>query len=209
MTPTATHQGFARPGPHLVLKDAFGAAMVGRLLAYAVSRESDFLMSVVGAEGRIDKSVRRSHRLDVSGPIRPAVEAGFRSALLPARSAFGIAAFEPTSLSLELAVHGDGDFYGRHIDTHVRPAGERGDRVLTGVYYFHAEPKAFSGGELRLHSLLSAEEGGSHADIDPANDSLVLFPSWVPHEVRPVSCPGVDFARSRFAINCWYDRSRS
>lgn len=209
MTAATALPGFTRPGPHLVLKDAFGPAMVERLLAYAVSREADFLESVVGADGRVDKSVRRSHRLGVCGPLRPAVEAGFQSALASALSAFGIAAFEPTSLALELAVHGDGDFYGRHIDTYVRPAQKRGYRVLTGVYYFHAEPKAFRGGELRLHSLLPVEEGGSHVDIDPASDSLVLFPSWVPHEVRPVSCPGVDFARSRFAINCWYNRSRT
>lgn len=106
---------------------------------------------------------------------------------------------------MELAAHGDGDFYRRHIDTFIRGEVTGTDRVLTAVYYFHARPKAFTGGELRLHSFRSPDDGGSWVDIEPAHDSLLLFPAWAPHEVRPVSCPGGDFAQSRFAINCWYD----
>jgi SM-20-related protein len=36
-----------------------------------------------------------------------------------------------------------------------------------------------------------------------------VFPSWVLHEVRPVSCPSKRFVDSRFAINCWLWRRKS
>jgi Rps23 Pro-64 3,4-dihydroxylase Tpa1-like proline 4-hydroxylase len=76
------------------------------------------------------------------------------------------------------------------------------------VYYFHAQPKAFSGGVLRLHSLASGKgDGGEHVDVEPVNDTLVFFPSWYPHEVLPVTCDSSRFEDSRFAINFWVHRS--
>jgi len=41
----------------------------------------------------------------------------------------------------------------RHNDTSVGEAPGHGHRVLSGVYYFHREPKAFSGGCLRVHAI--------------------------------------------------------
>jgi SM-20-related protein len=42
----------------------------------------------------------------------------------------------------------------------------------------------------------------SHLDLAPENDSLVIFPSWAPHEVMPVVFPSGGFADSRFSVNC-------
>ena len=102
--------------------------------------------------------------------------------------------------------HNDGAFYKRHIDTQT--ASERDAiRVLSGVYYFHAEPKAFTGGALRLYAIGDPDKK-TFVDIEPAHDSLLAFPSWAPHEVRPISCPSKRFTDSRFAINCWMYRER-
>ena len=76
----------------------------------------------------------------------------------------------------------------------------------SAVYYFHRSPKSFSGGALRLYSFEASEERGTFVDIEPTNDTLVFFPSWFPHEVRPVVCPSGRFEDSRFAINCWVHR---
>jgi asparagine synthetase B (glutamine-hydrolysing) len=46
------------------------------------------------------------------------------------------------------------------------------------------------------------------ADIEPIHNSLLMFPSWAPHEVMPVNCPSQRFIDSRFAINCWVHRER-
>jgi Rps23 Pro-64 3,4-dihydroxylase Tpa1-like proline 4-hydroxylase len=45
-------------------------------------------------------------------------------------------------------------------------------------------------------------------DIEPVQNSLVAFHSWMRHEVRPVGIAGDRFRDNRFAINCWYQRRR-
>jgi Rps23 Pro-64 3,4-dihydroxylase Tpa1-like proline 4-hydroxylase len=116
-----------------------------------------------------------------------------------------------------MVAYGDGAHFAAHTDipigTDHRDHGARFgkfDRLLSGVYYFHAEPKGFTGGELRLFRFGSdaAAEPGDWMDIPPEQNSLVVFPSWVRHQVLPVHCPSDAFSDSRFAVNCWMCRSR-
>jgi Rps23 Pro-64 3,4-dihydroxylase Tpa1-like proline 4-hydroxylase len=200
---------FSQIPPHLLIENAFGGAMVERLLALASTREATFGGTTVGRREVENKQIRRSRVTRDFGDMRVALEAAFRARLHHAISALRLAPFTVESLSLELAAHGDGDFYRRHIDTFTGDEKARRDRILTGVYYFHTLPKAFTGGELRLFSLRPVEQGGTYLDIAPPCDSLLLFPAWVPHEVLPVSCPEGGFAQSRFAINCWYNGTTS
>jgi Rps23 Pro-64 3,4-dihydroxylase Tpa1-like proline 4-hydroxylase len=79
--------------------------------------------------------------------------------------------------------------------------------MLSAVYYFHRMPKAFSGGCLRLHRI-GARPGDIGMDVTPIDNSLVVFPSWAPHEVLPVRCLSGAFGDSRFAVNCWVYRAR-
>ena len=206
MISTSTPSAFAALPPHLVLQNAFDPALVERLLAYVAAREGDFFDTGVGRNGVIDKTVRSSRKIRDFGTLGDALESAFIAALPQAISALGLAPFELAGLSLELAAHGDGDFYSRHIDTFIGEHRQNNDRVLTGVFYFHNQPKAFEGGALRLYSPLPVDKGGSYTDIEPAHNSLLLFPAWAPHEVRAISCKNGGFAQSRFAINCWYNR---
>jgi predicted 2-oxoglutarate/Fe(II)-dependent dioxygenase YbiX len=123
----------------------------------------------------------------------------------------------PLSIELELAAHGDGAFYRPHLDIplgHERiPLGalDGEDRALSAVYYFHRTPKRFSGGELRLHRFGSGwdrkdADASTYLDLQPVNGSLVVFPSWAMHEVRPVECQSGRFEDYRFALNCWFCR---
>lgn len=194
---------FAKPAPHHVIRGFLGETMVERLLEFALARREDFAPAKIGRQGRLDDAVRQSAQLCDLGGLKPILEAEFRAVFPAAIEALRIAPFDLTFIELQLVAHGDGAFYQRHIDTGTGGDGPN-HRVLTGVYYFHALPKTFGGGALRLHSILPEEQGGSHVDIDPDRDTLLLFPSWAPHEVRPVSCVGGDFAQSRFALNCWF-----
>ncbi|WP_372024076.1 2OG-Fe(II) oxygenase [Tistrella mobilis] len=205
MTPAAI-DAFSAVPPHLVIRDAFGADMASRLLAFALAQAELFSETQVGNQkGRVAKQIRSSRVIGTLGALEGDLETKFRALLPRATAALHLAPFTLDSLSMELAAHGDGDFYRRHIDTFVRGEMTGTDRVLTAVYYFHATPRPFTGGELRLHSLRPLDQGGSYIDIEPVHDSLLLFPAWAPHEVCPVSCPGGSFAQSRFAINCWYN----
>lgn len=176
-----------------------------------------FKSATVRRDGRerIDKEHRIAATYEEFGSLKPWIRARFAEALPDLMKEVGVAGTPPASIELQIAAHGDGAFYGRHIDNsvgHSRAAlADEPDRILSAVYYFHFEPKAFSGGELRLYGLGGAEDGPAEPgfiDIEPVQNSFVAFHSWVPHEVRPVSCPSGRFRDFRFAINCWYRRVR-
>ena len=185
--------------PYVVLRDFLGEDAVRGLLEHALAHEPEFAATRT-QHGEIKPAVRNSLGLQDLGRFRPALEAKVLGALPALIATLRVSAIESPRLELQLVAHGDGAFYKRHIDTQTASDQQR-LRALSGVYYFHAEPKAFSGGALRLHAI--GPDATDHVDIEPARDSLLVFPSWAPHEVMPVSCPSRKFIDSRFAINCW------
>jgi SM-20-related protein len=191
------------------MRDFLGAVLASRLMEFATANEDRFVPSGLGGPGKvvIDLAIRRSRMMPL-GEMHGELAAPFGAVLPEAIAAFGMPAFDPTRLEFELVAHENGAFQRRHIDINTGPRGLTSERVISGVYYFHRRPKAFAGGDLRLHSIIPAETGGSFFDIAVEHDMLLLFPSWLPHEVMPVSVPSARFADARFAVNCWYWRER-
>ncbi|WP_445682889.1 2OG-Fe(II) oxygenase [Radicibacter daui] len=208
---TAAMHAFEDLPPCHRIAGLMGPAMVERLLELALTQERMFVPTKVGSgtAGVVNPVIRSSLLLRDFGGLRQELEACFTAVLDEAIRLLRLSPFRLDRLELELVAHNEGAFYSEHIDTFTaQPDAHRSDRVLTGVYYFHRQPKAFSGGDLRLHAIAPAADGERRfIDIPPDLDTLVLFPSWVPHEVRQVSCPSGSFADSRFALSCWY-RSR-
>jgi len=191
-----------------VQRDFLDEEMVSRLMDYALRHEEKFEATTLQG-GRVDPSFRVSAFLRELGGLKQEL----RSKLLPLTpmlvSRLKVTPFEPEKIEVELVAHGDGAFYRQHIDTFTgRAEGEPTQRLLSGVYYFHTRPKGFSGGALRLYAFGADETKGEFVDVEPEWNTLVVFPSWVPHEVRPVSCPSHRFSDSRFAINCWFRRRK-
>jgi Rps23 Pro-64 3,4-dihydroxylase Tpa1-like proline 4-hydroxylase len=196
---------FEIPAPFRLVPGFLGDDLIERLLAFANANRDIFVPARVGLDqGEVAPEIRSSLMTSDFGPMKEEIKARFAAIREQAVADLRLSSFEPASIELQLVAHGDGAFYKRHIDTSMDTQRSDTDRVLTGVLYFHALPKGFSGGQLRLHSILRPEQGGTHVDVEPERDMLLLFPAWAPHEVRPVSCPSGEFARSRFAINCWY-----
>jgi len=194
--------------PYLVLRDFLDEATVAGLLDHALAHETEFAATRTGygENGGVKPHIRVSVGTRDLGPFRPILKAKI-SALVPDWvEKLRVTPVESPKLETELVAHNDGAFYKRHIDTQT--ASDRNHlRVLSAVYYFHAEPKAFSGGPLRLHAIGSAD--APFVDVQPERNSLLVFPSWAPHEVMPISCPSRRFIDSRFAINCWVLRTRA
>jgi SM-20-related protein len=192
--------------PYLVLPDFLDEAAVAGLLDHAISRQTQFRPTGVGAKPgmtSINPSVRVSTGLGDLGPFRPVLKERILGLLPTLVERLRVKPPEQPRLETQLVAHGDGAFYKQHIDTQTAFYQERDRiRILSGVYYFHAEPKAFTGGALRLYAI-GGREGENFIDLEPARNSLLVFLSWAPHEVLPVSCPSKAFADSRFAINCW------
>lgn len=208
---TAPLSAFEEPAHHHRIEGFMGPAMVEQLLALALEREGEFVPTRVGngSEGKVNPAIRSSLLLRDFGDLRPLLEARFTAVLDAAVRTLRLSPIRLHRLELELVAHNDGAFYGEHIDTFTGQTDALSDRVLTGVYYFHHHPRGFSGGELRLHAIAPAADGTRRfTDIPPGPDTFVLFPSWAPHEVRPVACPSGLFPDSRFALNCWYRSQR-
>ena len=195
--------------PHRVITGFLGEAAAAGLLAHAIEREAAFLPTTLGpaAKGRVDPAVRMSVGTRDLGRHRSIIETGLAARLVDLAVAVGAAPVDRPRFELELTAHNDGAFYRRHIDTRTG-ADRRRIRVISGVYYVHRRPKAFSGGALRLYAV-GDPTFATFQDVEPAHDALVVFPSWAPHEVMPVRCPSGRFEDSRFAVNCWVWRPSS
>src|SRR5690348_5401353 len=197
--------------PYVQIRDFLPDTELAELLDYVLSQQQKFKPATVGNGDRslLNRDMRVALTCGNLGPLEIRLEARFRDALPFMAEKVGVPPPLPDSLEVGLAAHGDGAFYRPHVDLVIgndvnNPTAEAG-RVLSAVYYFHAEPKRFSGGELRLFRLGSDSD---FVDIEPLQNSLIAFHSWMRHEVRPVMVPGGDFRDYRFAINCWYGRPR-
>ena len=97
-----------------------------------------------------------------------------------------------------------GDFFRCHSDN---AADEVASREITFVYFFHSEPKQFTGGELRIYDSRRQNENyvptANYRTIVPEQNQLVLFASGLSHEITPVDCPSGQFADGRFTVNGW------
>jgi SM-20-related protein len=193
--------------PYHVIHDFLPPEIVAALLAFAEQHEHEFSPTGVGDDPRaaVNPAVRVSTGLRRIGRFRPLLKARLLELAPGLIAALKLTPFEVSQVELQLVAHGDGAFYVRHIDTQmIRPTEHI--RLLSGVYYVHRQPKAFAGGALRLYAI---GDDRRFVDIEPACNALLVFPSWAPHQVMPVSCPSGRFADSRFAINCWLKGRRS
>ncbi len=187
---------------HAVMENFLEPALVKRLLDHVDSNRDRFTPTTVRqSDGtRVDPASRISLGLEDLGVCLQPLERKLRDAEPMLRAQIGMGAYVLQDIELQIAAHNDGGFFCRHSDSYK---GWGIDRVISGVYYFHRQPCGFSGGALRLYPLT----GAGHADVAPGHNSLVVFPSFVQHEVMPVVCPSGDFMDSRFAVNCWFRKT--
>ena len=197
--------------PHAVYRDVLGPRTVAGLLEFVTEHEADFEHGVAydrqTQERKVDPSRRDCLRLPWLGPFEAPLDRAVR-ALVPTALA-DLHLHEPGGepREYEIATYGDGGHFNVHID--LLENLER-VRILSCVYYFAATPRRFSGGELRLYGLPSRSEAENaeppFVDVVPETDTLVVFPSWMRHEVLTVRVPSGAWADRRFAINCWVHR---
>ena len=197
--------------PYLVQRDFLSVGERAALLAWALGNEGRFAPAGVGGVG-VNGAVRRSVSLRDLGPSAVVLKARLKDRAAGFVETLQTTPFAVSHVELELVAHNDGAFYSRHLDTSTGDVAGHGQRVLSGVYYFHREPRGFSGGCLRLHAIrglatdVASDDGALDAgsvDVAPDQNTLVVFPSWAPHEVMAVRCPSGAFADSRFAVNGW------
>ena len=198
----------ARPARFLQLEDVLTPDEHGRLLEYALGLEPDLTPSeVISREPGDDVGLRRSQTSYALDDVLDLFGDRLVRLLPHVRRELGLDWFDLGRIEGQLTVHGDGDHFAFHIDN-ADPAVA--SRVVSAVYYFYREPRRFSGGELRLFDTVEregwAEPADTFVDVDPADNTLVFFPSGAPHEVRPVRVPGDEFADRRFTVVLFFHR---
>jgi Rps23 Pro-64 3,4-dihydroxylase Tpa1-like proline 4-hydroxylase len=206
----AQHSAGAQPGlghmpPHHVQPDALPKTLAAELLDYTIRHETSFVPARVGRGTlqQVDAARRVAAVMADLGPFAAPLRQMLIERLPEFVARLKVADVERPDVELQLAAHGDGAFFSRHIDTRATPEQRQWLRVVSAVYYFHRLPRRFTGGALRLFAFGRADSG-AFIDIEPTHNTLVVFPSWAQHAVEPVQCPSREFAHSRFAINCWY-----
>jgi Rps23 Pro-64 3,4-dihydroxylase Tpa1-like proline 4-hydroxylase len=199
--------------PYSLVRNFLSAEQHAGLLNWALQSQPLLELSTVGGERRVDPESRLSRSLTISSKhqpwrdmLRDRVEASKDELFAGA----GLKPFRISKIELELVVYLDGAHFAAHRDTQRSGTNSHSDRVLTGVYYFHAEPKGFTGGTLRLIRFgCETASPGDYIEIEPEQNTLLVFPSWTVHEVTPVQCARDDLRSARLAINCWLHRARA
>ena len=178
------------------------------LFAHTIAQAANFASSQVsdaGGHGTSDPNQRRSRVLFELGPFGPPFLERLRFVLPHILFMLGRPHFAVTQLELQLTASNDGDFFRPHRDT---GSGATAARELTFVYFFHREPRRFTGGELRIFGEGTDPDHkvAPSVVVEPAQNEIVFFPSHLLHEVLPVYCSSRAFEDSRFTVNGWYRR---
>ena len=202
------------PNNVFVKQDFLPERELHALRKYVLEHESDFTPSTVvsheGPDSASDPSYRKSLVLYNLGEYTSLIQDRLLNLLPTALTAFQHEAFPISHFDVQVTASNDGDFFKVHQDN---SSVDIHGREISFVYYFHTEPKAFTGGALKLYNSQNGEVQESDKQtahtITPQQNSLVLFPSSYDHEVLPVSCPSRKFVSSRFTVNGWIIREEA
>lgn len=179
-----------------------------KLMEHLLSKEPEFIHSTVleGNRPVVNERLRRSRTLDDLGPFRAVFEEKLKEVIAPVLARLKLPGFPLGNFEIQITASGDGDFYRMHRD-----GGSDSTRELSFVYFFHREPRRFSGGELRIFQSDRVDDKIVPTDrsqmLSPRQDAIVFFPSRSEHEILPVRVPTGAFGDSRFTVNGWVHRS--
>jgi len=200
------------PATCVVLDEFLSTSELEGLYQYALAHENDFQVSEViapGASSEIDFDHRRSRVLMELGRFQNLLEGKLLAALPRVLPRLNCPPFAKSHTEMQITASGDGDFFRCHSDNAY---GEISSRQVTFVYFFHREPKAFEGGELKLYDSQWQDNTyvamESSRAVVPEQNRMVLFISSLMHELAPVRCLSGRFADSRFTVNGWMHRER-
>ena len=206
--PSAAPAG-RRAAPFVRLMDFLPQPEQERLFKLTLAGSQRFFRAGVGDFGHVNLETRtawHAHTQTVR-EVRPLVVPRLRRILPCVLARLGMESLERHRIELHVTVHLAGGYYRPHSDN---SSHFHHPRKITYVYYFHREPKRFSGGDLLLYDT-DLETGSFDCNffsrIKPHHNSLVMFPSSYVHEITPVEGDSQDFADGRFTVNGWV-RSR-
>lgn len=174
------------------------------ILSYALENEQDFELLMV-AKNRLDgtqtgvraDALRSQLGLLKIPEVREILEGPVRAALPDILPALGLEPFEVRDIQMTLSATCDGGFGKPHrddINTSAR---------ISLLYYFHSNPKGFTGGDLMLYDRLEDPNGWDLSRstlLEHTDNMLIAFPCSAMHEITRVTAMSEGFRHARFAV---------
>ena len=196
------------PAQCVVLDEFLTLTELNTLRQYVLDQEMHFEISEVLSPGvsggAVDYEHRRSHVLMNLGGHERMITDRVLTCLPRVLQKWGRDPFPISRVETQAAASNHGDFFHCHSDNGADAVAAR---EITFVYFFHREPKQFSGGELRIYDSRRENDNyvptANYRTIVPEQNQLVLFASGLSHEITPVDCPSGQFTDSRFTVNGW------
>ncbi|ABG50489.1 Prolyl 4-hydroxylase, alpha subunit [Trichodesmium erythraeum IMS101] len=190
---------------YLLIENFLSQSENKQLLNYVLQRKSDFSPTTTSTKA---ENYRRSLVLYSFPKFQELIVNRIKEIFPDVLNKLSIPVFSIAEIESQLTAHNNNNFYKIHNDN---GSPDTATRVLTYVYYFYREPKAFTEGKLIIYdSKIQGKyyvKAQTFKSIEPTNNTIVFFLSRYMHEVLPVTCPSQDFADSRFTINGWIRRS--
>jgi SM-20-related protein len=199
------------PATFAILDEFLAPQELLRMLDFIAKQQRKFEPSEVVPDRNgkdLDPEYRRSHVLYELAEHKAIVVRRVKAYLPHILRKLNMRPFRVAGAEAQITASNNGDFFHAHTDNAQKPIRKR---VLTFVYYCHREPKAFHGGELRIYDSRKVngtwERLPRYRTVVPEQNRLVVFPSFLMHEVTTVECPTRKFADSRFTLNGWLRRA--
>ncbi len=193
------------PAPFVWMANFLAPEQCDRLLALALQGRERFVLAQVGAQSseRVDPEVRLTLEADnrTTQHFRPWFARKIRSLVPEVLARLRMEGIGRFQLELGMRGYHTGGFYRAHRDT---GAITHRSRKLSFVYFFHRQPRRFSGGDLLLYDTDADAGVYSYSDfsrIVPLRNSIVFFPSACWHQVHSVQCETDDFGDGRWVVN--------
>lgn len=196
----------SQPDPFVVTLENFLGNTRQQLFEHVLKHEKDFRSSTIidPASGKpvVNERLRRSKTIDQLGGLKALFTDRLKEVLSPVLARLNHPGFALGDIEIQITASGDGDYFRMHRD-----GDNDSTRELSFVYFFHQEPRRFSGGEFRIFDAQKIEGKYVPTDLSqtlsPRQDMIVFFPSRNEHEILPVRVPSRAFADSRFTVNGW------
>ena len=194
--------------PWVVLDEFLTLTELNTLRQHVLDQEMHFEISEVLSPsltgGTVDYEHRRSRVLMNLGGHERMITDRVLTCLPRVLQKWGRDPFPIARIETQTTASNHGDFFRCHSDNGAEAVAAR---EITFVYFFHREPKQFSGGELRIYDSRRENDNyvptANYRTIVPEQNQLVLFASGLSHEITPVDCPSGQFTDSRFTVNGW------
>ena len=193
------------PAPFVWMANFLAPEQCDRLLALALQGRERFVLAHVGAQSseRVDPEVRLTLEADnrTTQHFRPWFARKIRGLVPEVLARLRMEGIGQFQLDLGMRGYHTGGFYRAHRDT---GATTYRSRKLSFVYFFHRQPRRFSGGDLLLYDTDADAGVYSYSDfsrIVPLRNSIVFFPSACWHQVHSVQCETDDFGDGRWVVN--------